>query len=90
MGNLSFSEPFGQNAHIPRVPIKDNAFGGCTSITKIFIPGTVQTMGWGVFASWTNAQTIYVTFADAESRPDGWSNRWTDDATVVYGATSAV
>ena len=70
--------------------IKDNAFGGCTSITKIFIPGTVQTMGWGVFASWTNAQTIYVTFADAESRPDGWSNRWTDDATVVYGATSAV
>ena len=70
--------------------IKDNAFGGCTSITKIFIPGTVQTMGWGVFASWTNAQTIYVTFADAESRPDGWSSRWTDDATVVYGATSAV
>ena len=70
--------------------IKDNAFGGCTSITKIFIPGTVQTMGWDVFASWTNAQTIYVTFADAESRPDGWSNRWTDDATVVYGATSAV
>ncbi len=47
-------------------------------------------MGWDVFASWTNAQTIYVTFADAESRPDGWSNRWTDDATVVYGATSAV
>lgn len=70
--------------------IKDNAFGGCTSITKIFIPGTVQTMGWGVFASWTNAQTIYVTFADAESRPDGWSNRWTENATVVYGATSAV
>lgn len=69
--------------------IKDSAFTGCTSIAKIFIPATVTTVKWGAFSSWTAEQTIYVTFADADSRPAGWESRWTDKATVVYGATSA-
>lgn len=51
---------------------------------RVFIPKSCAKIGSGAFNNYIN-QTIY---CEAESKPEGWSNRWCNGrATVIWGAT---
>lgn len=62
--------------------IGDEAFENCTALEEIIIPSSVQTMGENVFKGCENL-TVKVSFKESET-PDGFSENWFGDATVVY------
>jgi hypothetical protein len=58
------------------------AIGRCGSLTTINIPKTVTTIGEGAFSSCYNLNI----FCEAESKPDGWNDKWNrDNLPVVWG-----
>ncbi|MBO7433030.1 MAG: leucine-rich repeat protein [Salinivirgaceae bacterium] len=58
------------------------AIGRCSSLTTINIPKTVTTIGEGAFSSCYNLNI----FCEAESKPDGWNDKWNrDNRPVVWG-----
>ena len=58
------------------------AIGRCGSLTTINIPKTVTTIGEGAFSSCYNLNI----FCEAESKPDGWNDKWNrDNRPVVWG-----
>lgn len=63
--------------------INDSAFRNCTGLTKIFIPATVEYVGYYAFFMCNNL-TIY---CEATSQPKGWSEKWNpSNCPVVWGA----
>lgn len=65
--------------------IGEAAFRGCSSITSIVVPISVTLIG-----DWTFSLCSSLTiFAEASSKPSGWSDRWnSSNRPVVWGHTS--
>ena len=62
--------------------IGNYTFSSCTSLTSVTIPNSVTSIGDFAFYNCTNL-TIY---AEAESKPSGWSSYWNfSDCPVVWG-----
>ena len=66
--------------------IVERAFYICDNISSITIPASVTTIEMNAFAYWnfSNAQTIYVPFAE-DSLPAGWNEKWAAGCdSIVY------
>ena len=72
---------------IPVKAVADNAFSGCSSLTSIYIPDSVTTVGSYAFDGCSNL-TIY---CEASSEPSGWDYRWNYDSNrpVVWDCISS-
>lgn len=53
-----------------------------TNIEKVYIPNSVTTVGQGAFTM-SSEVTVY---CEAESRPEGWNERWCDGQSIVWNA----
>ena len=69
---------------IPVKAIADNAFYKCDSLTSIYIPNSVTTIGEWAFLGCSNL-TIY---CEASSKPSGWISNWNPfNRPVVWNCT---
>ena len=77
-----------ENVKIPDsvVRIGRYAFYGCTSIKTLIIPKSVTMTGDGLFARWTDSQTVYCR---ASSTPSEWDDDWDGDPTNFSNKTKA-
>ena len=71
--------------------IGNDVFAYDTSLSSIFIPDSVISMGEMVFTSWSENQIIN---CEATSKPNGWNEKWSNysysssaKATINWGAT---
>lgn len=77
------------------VGLGDAVFRQCTGIKEITIPKSVKVVNYGLFTNWTNAQTVYLPFTEAEIKemidwnswlPKKWHSGWNQSslANIVY------
>lgn len=91
-GYISIDKFYGTNtdyeipssiASIPVTEIKPDAFSNQTSLTSLFIPESILTIGENAFES-VNSNLIIMT--SHLSKPEGWDLNWNvDDKTVIWG-----
>ena len=62
--------------------IKTNAFRGCTSLTEVVLPITVENIAAGAF---DDSLLTVKTPILVEDAPEGWEDGWCGDATVEWG-----
>jgi hypothetical protein len=61
--------------------IRAHAFRGCTSLTEVILPLTVQNIEAGAFDA--TLLTVKTPIAEADV-PEGWQDGWSGSATVVW------
>ena len=75
--------------------IGEKAFSGCKNLGSLFIPASVETVGYYAFTNTmrTGYDAIYYVkiYCEAESCPAGWHSQWNgdydNDCEVVWGST---
>lgn len=77
--------------------IEDNAFDGVNSLSEVRLTNNITDVGIGVFAGWTNSETvkkqIIVPYDAKSDLPAGWNSLWDtgcDFTIIVYKATYSI
>lgn len=65
--------------------IESRAFSGSRNLTKVYIPSSLTKIEADVFNDCNNNLVIY---CEAESKPEGWDDKWNSGYPVVWGCKS--